>query len=68
MKNLHCSGAGWSWSSSSTHRRRSSIPDHRQSNGTLQYSTAYSYKITLSHTFLEDFIAEAVIQVAEPLF
>jgi hypothetical protein len=38
------------------------------SKSTLQCSTASSYKITLSHTFLENFTAESVIQVAESWF
>ena len=35
---------------------------------TLQCLAASSYKITLSHPFLEGSTAEAVVQVAEPWF
>jgi hypothetical protein len=44
------------------------MPDHHQLNSILQCSTASSYKLTFSHSFLERSAPEAVIQVAEPWF
>lgn len=48
------------------HMRHCIIPDHHPSKITLQCSTAFSYKMTLSPPFLEGSTAEAMIQVAEP--
>lgn len=52
----------------STHRRRCSIPEHHPSKSTLKRTTASSYNVALSHTFLEGSTAKAVTQVADPLF
>jgi hypothetical protein len=68
MKNLPVQGYDEAEVLPSTHRRHCSMPYHHLSKNTLQCSTETSYKMTLSHPFLEVSIAEAVNQVAEPWF
>jgi hypothetical protein len=52
----------------SNHRCRCSTLNHQPLKSTSQFSTTSSYKMTLSHSFLEGSTAEAMIQEGEHWF